>query len=174
MADALRAAPAHRGITMQRIATERPAMTTIHLEPATRPMPRPGYVLLAIVLELFTALGAIPVGLQLVRDPSGAAIGLPSAWIEASPFGTYLVPGLYLLLVNGVGMLVLAGLTLARHPASPWLTGVLGMGLIIWILVQIAVLPEVSPLQAAFGAIGVVLVGLSVAWLRATGQVERR
>ena len=149
-------------------------MSSIHLQPAARPMARPGYVWIAVVLELFTAVGAIPVGLQLVRDPSGAAIGLPSAWIESSPFGSYLVPGLYLVAMNGVGMLVVAGLSVARHPTAPWLTGILGTGLLVWILVQLVLMPEVSPLQAVFGSIGVVLMGISVLWLRATGQLLAR
>jgi hypothetical protein len=147
-------------------------MTAVHLRPAAEPLPRPTYVWIAVVLELFTALGAIPVGLSLVRDPSGAAIGLPHDWIEASPFGSYLVPGLYLLVMNGVGMLVVAGLSIARHPTAPWLTGILATGLLIWILVQLVVMPEVSPLQAVFGSVGVVLMGIATLWLRRTGQLR--
>ena len=65
-------------------------MTAPHVHPLTRPVSRPAYVWLSVGLEVFTALGAIPVGIQLLRDPSGAAIGLPADWIEATPFGTYL------------------------------------------------------------------------------------
>jgi hypothetical protein len=149
-------------------------MTALHLRPSTEPLARPSYVWAAVPLELFTALGAIPVGLSLVQDPTGAGVGLPTPSIEALPFGSYLVPGLYLLFVNGLAMLLLAALSVARHPVAPWLTGVLGTGLVIWILVQLVVMPEVSPLQAVFGGIGVVLVGISVAWLRATGQLRLR
>jgi hypothetical protein len=141
------------------------------LHPAI-PVERPWYATLAIVLELITALGAIPVGLQFVQDPSGASMGMPHGWIEATAFGSYLAPGLYLLTLNGIGMLVLAGLTWVGHWTAPWLTGVLGAGLAIWILVQVAVMPESSFLQAAFLAIGLVLVAVSVAWLRRTGQVN--
>jgi len=147
-------------------------MSIVHLRPTAGPLPRPGYVWIAVILELFTALGAIPVGLSLVRDPTGAGIGLPHDWIEASPFGSYLVPGLYLLAMNGVGMVVVAALSVARHPTAPWLTAILGTGLLIWILVQLVVMPEVSPLQAIFGAIGVVLMGISALWLRRTGQLR--
>ena len=35
-------------------------------------------------------------------------------------------------------------------------------------------MPEVSPLQAMFGLIGIVLMGVSVLWLRASGQLARR
>jgi hypothetical protein len=142
------------------------------LRPATTAIERPAYAWLAVVLELFTALGAIPVGIMLITDPTGAGVGFPSGWIEATPFGSYLVPGLYLLLMNGVGMLVVAGLTVVRHWTAPWLTGVLGTGLAIWIGVQLVVMPEVSYLQALFGVIGVVLAAISVAWLRHTGQLR--
>jgi hypothetical protein len=149
-------------------------MTAMHLRPIDRPMPRPAYVWVAVGLELFTALGAIPVGIQLLRDPSGAAVGLPTAWIEATPFGSYLVPALYLLLVNGIGMLALAFLSATRHPLAPWLTGVLGTGLLVWIVVQLVLLPETSALQAIFGLVGAVLMGISALWLRASGQLVAR
>ena len=139
---------------------------------ADRRVERPSYVWLAVVLELFTALGAIPVGLMLLTDTTGGSVGFPRGWIESSIFGTYLLPGLYLLAMNGVGMLVLAALSIQRHRWAPWLTGVLGTGLVIWIGVQLLVMPEVSYLQAMFGAIGIVLMGVSVAWLRRIGQLR--
>jgi hypothetical protein len=142
------------------------------LRPPNARVDRPAYAWIAVVLELFTALGAIPVGIMLITDPTGAGVGFPPGWIEATPFGSYLVPGLYLLLMNGVGMLVLAGLTVIRHWTAPWLTGVLGIGLAIWIAVQLVVMPEVSILQAIFGAIGLVLAAISVAWLRRTDQLR--
>ncbi len=134
---------------------------------------RPAWVWLAVALELLTALGAIPVGIQLLLDTTGNLVGFPPGWIEATPFGSYLLPGLYLLLVNGFGMLILAGLTVRRHWAAPWLTVILGTGLVIWIGVQLLVMPETSFLQLLFGAIGVVLLALGLAWLRHTGQLRR-
>ncbi|HEY6568769.1 MAG TPA: hypothetical protein VIZ22_00680 [Candidatus Limnocylindrales bacterium] len=135
---------------------------------------RPAYALVAIPLELFTAIGAIPVGIAFITDPSGASMGLPRGWIEATMFGSYLVPGLYLLLMNGVGMLLTAGLTVIRHWAAPWLTGVLGAGLVVWILVQLLVMPETSLLQALFLATGVALAAIGFAWLTQTGQLRLR
>jgi len=142
------------------------------LLPVSRPLVRPRFAWIAIALELFTAAGAIPVGSMLIADPTGAGVGFPAGWVEATPFGSYLVPGVYLLLMNGLGMLVLAGLTIARHWTAPWLTGVLGTGLAIWIGVQLLVMPEVSFLQAIFGVIGLVLAAASVAWLRRTDQLR--
>ena len=44
----------------------------------------------------------------------------------------------------------------------------------IWILVQVLVLPEVSSLQALFLVIGLGLVAIGVAWLSATRQLGLR
>ena len=144
------------------------------LIPAGGRVERPAWVWIGAVLEVVTAILAIPVGLMFVADPSGGTMQLPPGWIEGSPFGSYLVPGLYLFAVNGVGMLVVAALTARRHWAAPWLTGVLGVGLIVWILVQLAVMPETMILQPIFLGVGVVLGVLALAWLRATGQLGRR
>jgi hypothetical protein len=138
----------------------------------SRRVERPPYVWLAVVLEIFTAVAAIPVGWWFIGDPSGRAMQLPVGWIEATPFGTYLVPGIYLFAVNGLGMLVLAGLTVARHRLAPWLTGALGVGLIIWILVQLAVMPETMILQWIYLAIGFILGFIALFWLRRTGQLR--
>ncbi len=133
---------------------------------------RPGFVWLGVALEVMTGILAIPVGLMFIADTTGGSLGLPKGWIEATPFGSYLIPGLYLLAMNGLGMLALAALSVARHWTAPWLTGVLGVGLIIWILVQIAVMPETMILQPIFLATGVALGFVALFWLRRTGQLR--
>ena len=52
-------------------------------------------------------------------------------------------------------MVALAALTVRRHWIAPWLTGALGVGLIIWIAVEIVMLPETMILTWVFLAIGV-------------------
>ena len=99
-------------------------------------------------------------------------MSLPSAWIEATPFGSYFVPGLYLFAMNGFGMLALATLTVRRHWIAPWLTGTLGVGLIIWILVEIVALPETMVLTWIFLATGLALGFVALFWLRRTGQLR--
>ena len=143
-----------------------------HLVPASHRVERPRYAWIAVVLELATALTAIPVGWMLMTDPSGAGIGLPSSWIEGSPFGSYLIPGLYLFAMNGIGMVVVAGLTVMRHWSAPWLTGALGVGLIVWILVQLAIMPETMWLQWTFLAVGIVMGFVALFWLRRTDQLR--
>jgi hypothetical protein len=133
---------------------------------------RPAYVWPAVILELFTAVGALPVGAMFLADSSGGMVGMQPGWIEGTVFGSYAVPGLYLLLVNGLGMVVLALLTVLRHPVAPWLTGALGVGLIVWILVEVLVLPLTSFLTWLFLAIGIAMGFVALFWLRRTGQLR--
>ncbi len=144
----------------------------VQFMPATNRVERPAFVWLAVFLEVATSIMAIPVGWWFIGDPSGKVMGLPAGWIEATPFGTYLIPGIYLFAMNGLGMLLLAGLTVRRHWIAPWLTGVLGVGLIIWILVQLAVMPETMILQWIFLATGIALGFVALFWLRRTGQLR--
>ena len=142
--------------------------------PATEHVERPTWTWIAVALEVFTGVAAIPVGLMLITDPTGAGIGLPPAWIEGTVFGNYAIPGIYLLVVNGIGMLLVAALTVLRHWIAPWLTGALGAGLVIWILVQLAIMPETMVLQWIFLAIGIVMGFTALFWLRRTGQLVLR
>ena len=141
------------------------------LVPADRRVERPRYVWFAVVAEVLTGILAIPVGVMFLMDPTGQLVQVPQGWIEATVFGSYALPGLYLLLVNGVGMLVLAALSIVRHWVAPWMTGALGVGLIIWILVQILVMPETMILTWVFLGTGIALGVVALFWLRRTGQL---
>jgi hypothetical protein len=144
----------------------------IHLAPAQERVERPRWVWPAVALELLTGALALPVGWSFIVDPTGSGFGAPLPWIEQSIFGDYFVPGLYLFAMNGIGMLVLAGLTLTRHWSAPWLTGVLGVGMIIWIVVQLVILPATMFLQWIFLATGFALGFIALFWLRRTGQLR--
>jgi hypothetical protein len=135
---------------------------------ARRQIERPGYAWIAVVLQFVTAIGAIPVGIDMMRNAEGAPLGLPQAWIDATLFGSYLLPGLFLFAMNGIGQLVAAVLIVMRHPVAPWLTAVLGIGLMVWIGVQVLLMPF-HPLQPIMFTIGLVEGVVALAWLRRAG-----
>jgi hypothetical protein len=144
----------------------------VHLTTGSRRIERPWYAWLAAALAILTSVGAIPVGWTFLADPSGGSMGLPLDWISGSVFGTYFVPGLYLFVMNGLGMLLLAALIVDRHWLAPWLTAVLGVGLIIWIAVQLVLMPETMWLQWFFLGSGFSLGFIALFWLRRTGQLR--
>lgn len=129
------------------------------------------------VCEILTAISAALGGLALMV---GAVLGiagltLPAEMLAGSPFDSYLLPGLVLLVVvAGVHGLAFV-LLLRRHPLSLAAAGVAGCGLLIWIFVQMTIIPF-SLLQLAYFAAGLaelVLVMLILDVLHARVRVPR-
>lgn len=144
----------------------------VQIAPRSGHIERPPYTWIAVVLEVITGVFAVPVGWSFIQDPTGRGLGIPQGWIESTVFGDYVIPGLYLLAVNGFAMFALAALTVRRHWIAPWLTGTLGVGMIIWIAVEVVTLPETMVLTWVFLAVGFALCFVALFWLRRTGQLR--
>lgn len=125
----------------------------------------------AIILELVLGIGAIGGGVALMLGPNGEILPIPPSALAGSPFSNYVVPGMILFSVLGVGPLVAAVLAWRRHPIAPFLAFACGGALLIWLAVQIIVVGYTNdpPLQAAYVGLGVVLVLVGIRWLRQTG-----
>ncbi len=118
--------------------------------------PRTFAVWLLFVLLLVQAAGAVAGGIALVAGPQGEVLQMPVSMLEGSPFDSYLVPGLVLLLVLGVLPLAAAVGLWLRRPWAWWAAGVVGCGLLIWIVVQVSIV-DYHWLQPAYGAMGALI-----------------
>jgi hypothetical protein len=125
---------------------------------------RPAYAWVAVALQLFTAVMAVPVGFAMILDANGSPLGIPNDWIAGTPFGSFLVPGIVLLCMNGAGQLSAAILVWQRHPLAPWVSGFFAVGLMVWIAVQVLVIPF-SAMQPALFGVGFTEGVVSLAWL---------
>ena len=54
-------------------------------------------------MAMHTVLGvaAVGAGQAFVRNPSGAALGMTTEWLDRSPFPDFRLPGLFLAVVIG-------------------------------------------------------------------------
>ena len=127
-------------------------------------------------LLFFISANAVFAGYVFVSKPDGSAIGIPQEWLEDSPFDDYLVPG-FILLTLGIASAV-AGIAQARrHALAGVLSGVLGLGYIIWIIVQSAMMgsfrhPMQTILQALVLGIGITIAVLSLSQYRESGTAR--
>lgn len=110
----------------------------------------------------FLGVSALYGGLALVRNPRDDPLGMPLEWLDGTPFRDYLLPGLVLGSVFGVGsFLVLFGV--GRRRPWAWLAAVaLGVAQVSWIVVQIAFLRKIQPLHLVYGGLGVALTALAM------------
>jgi len=113
-------------------------------------------------LQAFIGLGALGGGFMLVKDPSGSALGLPMSFLEGSPFSDFLIPGIFLLAVNGLGSMIGAGLTYARRRYAEEIAIVLGTILVTWIVIQVVIIRSFSWLQILYFIFGVIELGIGL------------
>ena len=127
-----------------------------------------------LVLEVLLSLGALGGGLVLILAPRGEIMPLPLSALAGSPFDTYLGPGLILFSVLGLGPLVAARLAWLRHPFAPVAAFVVGVALLIWVAVEIAIIgySNEPPLQAIYLTLGAAITLGAIGWVRNVGLAE--
>jgi hypothetical protein len=124
----------------------------------------------------FLSLGALVGGVSFVVDRTGSGLGARPSWLEETPVSDFLLPGLFLLVVYGIGSAILmAGLAWRFSPGplgrlDRWLgyhwswagTLVVGAVLIAWILYEFTIIPEVIVLQPILILVGILMVSIPV------------
>jgi hypothetical protein len=118
----------------------------------------------AVALLVFLAVGAAAGGAALVYRPDGSVMQMPLSMLAGSPFPDFLVPGLILGGLFGVGSLAVAILGLRASPVAPFLAFAIGVGQMIWIVVELAIIKGVSILHPLFFGVGLAIALCSVSW----------
>jgi hypothetical protein len=124
--------------------------------------------IMLVVLETLMGLAAVggSVGLILTNG-----LGMPVEWLKGSPFGSYTIPGLVLLVVGSINLAGAAGV-LPRHRWGAPVSAVAGLMWMEWFVVQVAVVSFVSWQQPDYFVIGVLIIALAVPSL--VGQRGKR
>ena len=89
------------------------------------------------ILQMFIGIGAVPAGIAMVSDPSGRGLGMPLEMLVNSPFDDFLIPGVILLAVNGIGSLLGGIASFSRHRFAGEIAAGLGAFLVFWIAAQV-------------------------------------
>jgi len=113
--------------------------------------PRRLWWLALLVVGWFNLLSALGGGIGLI---AANGMGMPMSWLVGSPFDSYVGPGVILLLVVG-GTQALA--VLLQHRRQPWYpaaAAVAGFGMVIWIYVELIILPGYSFLHTLYFGTG--------------------
>jgi hypothetical protein len=137
-----------------------------------RPTVLPHRRILASILGLI-GLNAILAGYGFIGTPDGSAVGIPQEWLADTPFGDYLIPGAILF---GLGVLHLcaAYLEIRGDRTASWIAQVAGAGLLVWIVVQAAMMGSFRhPAQTTLQAV-CLLAGLITVWMAMRQRTDVR
>ena len=131
----------------------------------------PFSVILLILLQVFLGLGALVSGAMLMAFPDGSLMHMPLSMLEYSPFPNFFIPGMLLFTFVGLYPLAVA-YSLWKRPAWRWpdvinpfkgyhwgWAGSLaaGVAVIVWILVEVALLRSISLLHYLYLGWGAVI-----------------
>lgn len=127
---------------------------------------------LLLMLVSFQMVSAIPAGLMMIFDRTGAMLGVPLKMLEPSPFSDFLIPGLFLFLILGVfPILIVYGLV--KKPSFKWANRLnvykdqhwswtfsyfLGLLLVLWINVQLYFIKSWDILHFVYSMLGVIII----------------
>lgn len=114
----------------------------------------------AIVLMAALSVSAVIAGCLFMKDPSGHALGIAVDYIQYSPFTDFFVPGLVLLLVNGILPLFVISMALVRSRLYPTMILVQGVVLCGWIIVQVIMVHSVNMLHVICIGVGIALIAI--------------
>jgi hypothetical protein len=119
-----------------------------------------------IGLQGFVALSAIPSGILMMIFPQGIVKEMPVSMLEGSPFNDFFWPGLLLFGVIGLGHALALFFGLKRRPLFEAAAAAMGLGLMIWIFVQVNMIGGGHWLQYLYFALGTAEVSLAVILLK--------
>ncbi|WP_422478168.1 hypothetical protein [Pleomorphochaeta sp. DL1XJH-081] len=119
---------------------------------------------LLFVLHVVIGVGALGGGYACIVEPM-APLGAPLSMLEGSPFGSFFIPGVVLFGLFGIGNIVGAVLLARRFKWHGYIAGVLGGGMVLWIVIQVLIIKTIAFLHILFFFIGIVEASIGFAML---------
>lgn len=119
-----------------------------------------GYRLL-FGLHLFVGIGALAGGLAAITNPQGP-MGMPTEPLKNSPFSNYLIPGIILFVIIGLGNIMSALMFRFKSRYQGYISSVFSWALMIWIIVQCIILRSIVSLHVIYFIIGLIEAVLSM------------
>ncbi len=121
---------------------------------------------IAIALLGFLGVGAVAGALPLIVDPSGKLMRMPMSLLEHSPFHSFLIPGIILLLSSGLLSLAIMAMAIRRSSHYGWWVTLQGCVLTGWITVEVIMMRTAVWPHYLYWGIGLLLIALGLALTR--------
>lgn len=108
-----------------------------------------------LALHILIGIGALAGGFAALSNPY-APMGAPVSMLEHSPFDSFFIPGLILCGFIGLGNIACAVAMKLRTRYQGWFCGVMGGGMLVWIIVQCIMIRGVVALHVIFFVFGAI------------------
>jgi hypothetical protein len=131
---------------------------------------KPILTIFTVILLVFLGSGAIYGGIILISDPSGNKFEWSVDLLIGTPFKDFLIPGIILLIMNGILPLIITVLIFIKARNYEWMIIIQGCILIGWLSVEIVLNSDffVPAIHYPWYGIGLFLVFTGLIILRIT------
>jgi len=116
---------------------------------------------LLFALHVFVGIGAMAGGLAAITNPD-APLGISVEVIKNSPFSNFLIPGIILFTIIGLGNVISALMFRFKSRFQGYISSVFSWALVIWIVVQCIMMNAIVFLHVLFFSIGLIEATLSM------------
>lgn len=117
-------------------------------------------------LQAFNGLSGLLGGYMLINDPTGNSLNLVLEWLQITPFENYLIPGIILFLFVGMGNVFGFWFTFKKKKKLALVGLVFGLILMVWILLQVALIGYKDFLQPLYFTSGMLQAVAGLALLK--------
>lgn len=124
---------------------------------------------LLVIMFAFLSLSGL-FGIVFLIDPSGELVEMPISHLDKLPIDTFILPGLFLLIVYGIGAAIIMIGLIRQRSWAPVAGLLLGLVLIGWVIGQIILWGEPAFLQYLYLTAGAAIIILS--WITKNNMVE--
>lgn len=115
------------------------------------------------IIHIIVGIGALFGGMAAILSPSGSAVGISaSEALKNGPFTDFLIPGLFLFVIIGLGNLGALITAKYKNRYQAYISGCLGVILCLWIIIQCYMLFMINALHIIFFIIGALEIFLSI------------
>jgi preprotein translocase subunit SecG len=113
---------------------------------------------IAIVALAFLAVTAVMGAVLLLRDPSGQPMDIPQGVLQYSPFHSFLIPGIILLVSQGLLSVAVLAIAVLCKRGFGWWIGFQGCVLFCWITIEVILLRTVVWLHYVYWGLALILI----------------
>ncbi|MBI9103949.1 MAG: hypothetical protein JEY99_16145 [Spirochaetales bacterium] len=106
-----------------------------------------------LILHIFVGIRAIAGGIAAITNPENP-LGMPSESLENAPFDSFLIPGIILFTVIGLGNILSAVTFRYKLIIQGYISSVFTWAIVIWIIVQCWMLQDIVFLHVLYLIIG--------------------
>lgn len=116
---------------------------------------------LLFAIHVFVGVGAMAGGLAAITNPE-EPLGITVEILKNSPFDNFLIPGIILFTIIGLGNIFGAFMLRTKSILRGYISSVFSWALVIWIIVQCIMLNTIAFLHILFFSIGLIEAVLSI------------